>query len=630
MIGSLGPLQQQFHHTAMPIDINIVGNGPIQIAGSPNKEISGISQNNSRDLASMQSSGNESGHSATFQKFLKIQSKTTLPTSLKVIFQIISLLAVLIVIASVIDLSFSLENIQKAYDILDVNELSLSRINDLRMLRVVMRSLVNIANDLQEVSSQVISDRFNYMLSIAGYLYQSLKIESVKINQKQINFAENNSQVGILTSKNQIEYQWNKIQIITEMYLNKVSGLLDDLNNSKSLNQLKSNNNLIALQEQNKIRPNSSSILERDLFFILYNQNHDIYEGIERFTSIYTDETSRSIDENTDHSSILNISCFSLIILSGILIIPLTIQLLRRMDKLVHFFYNLDKVTVFQRLDNIKQFQDKILQQLNSKQSNSGKIQLASVMDMDDNTTTIQNIGMAQEFSNTRQTSGYTHSIQSSKRELNLMKGIKRSKRNKFSEDSDDINRLQKLKSRKKNTIVKMISEEEIEEDDSFAESQRQPKNDKNKEKINQQNQDQNISNKQTSLAELNFNRGNQKKKFSHVLTIFNRKTQVDLATISLLEAYTYNSTIMINKFKDKQLEYNLKSIQQSENQYSLVVQENSLKHIPEITDYAFQINRHYSLTTKMAHKEIINTQNKISRTIQKRDADFKQDIILD
>ena len=119
----------------------------------------------------------------SYTKFTSQMDGSKIPRTLKFILQILVLILLVVIITSIIAEVLTFINFEESFRGIDITCVALTRVNLLRVLRPVVRDIVNIANGITVNSTEVIDDRFSYYISIIDRFSEDIRLAQVKLSQ---------------------------------------------------------------------------------------------------------------------------------------------------------------------------------------------------------------------------------------------------------------------------------------------------------------------------------------------------------------------------------------------------------------------------------------------------------------
>ena len=129
------------------------------------------------DLSSQASSSSSISNLLRKYDFQDSTSKSKLPTTLKLVIQIVLLVFFIVFATSTISLVLVQSNFSDALESITMSNLSIERLNCISQIRIMMRVLVNIHLDYNDPSNSVLSDRFTF--------YQDLSSDKLELLRQQ-------------------------------------------------------------------------------------------------------------------------------------------------------------------------------------------------------------------------------------------------------------------------------------------------------------------------------------------------------------------------------------------------------------------------------------------------------------
>ncbi|CDW74452.1 UNKNOWN [Stylonychia lemnae] len=522
----------------------------------------------------------------TFQKFSK-----------KII-----LVCAIILITSIIDLYYTKQNLDNALDIVQVGQISQSRMNTFRYLRPSVRTMLNIVNGFSEKSSQVIENRFAYYQRLSEFLVEKLKNQTDMLNMKNV-VTDIDYQMWQLNSFNQIQVEKQSYNLIWQMYTNNLHDLLVQIR-EKGEDLIKTNNNNLNLFNL-KDKVSTASLTERQLYFIIQNQNMNAYDSSRDFSTAYTLKKVAEIESKIDFLNKINLICFGVVVSCGLIIIPLVIRINQRIQKLMKIFFNLDKelvssmiisickyienqnlyvnsihicreLAIYQKIEHDiemhkqKQIERRITFISLKKQESSDKIQ---------DEQSINEEHYEEEFKQQQDMI-----LQNLKNNIRQHRNSHKNKnKNINSQDEDEQSKGQNKKDKKQ------MSESKSEEDEEDPQL-KQGKN--NKSSLDQEALVKDVFNQYIKRKKIIFvfytfiitviissyfliiyfltkqSLSQIQKNVTNMQNIFQRKSAAEIAFTTIMESLSQNKTIMVNLGKIAWIPYSLSRIQIKENEY--------------------------------------------------------------
>ena len=125
-----------------------------------------------------------------------------------------------------------------------MNLYGLDRLNQARILRPVLRSLVNIANGLQENNNTLIDNRFVYYTNLAEKLLDEFKNNSEALHKLQVIDDITKINLTFLNQNNERYYESRIENQMISLYMNGISQLISTAREN-GLDTLKSTNEFL-------------------------------------------------------------------------------------------------------------------------------------------------------------------------------------------------------------------------------------------------------------------------------------------------------------------------------------------------------------------------------------------------
>eukprot|EP00347_Sterkiella_histriomuscorum_P008271 403345719 len=547
----------------------------------------------------------------SFQKFASDNKDLKLPATIKIIFQIIIVVSALIVITSVVDLVLTFQNIQDAKDSIDIGSISYSRLNSLRGIRPCIRSLVNMANGFQEFDSPIIPNRFEYFLNQAEILLTEVKDHTTQLNQKSV-VPDNKYMVWSINSQNKMYNETLSQTLIMQMYINQVSDMLEQVKRY-GMNYLKSTHELLNLFYSNMPQA-SANLIERQLFYVIYNQNQNVYDSARDFSSNYVIFKIKNIQSKIEFLDKINLICFGIVVACGLFIIPLVVRVNSRLQKLMKIFFNLKKTDINSMVKSIQMYmanQKKKTQGLHDKyqqrelilfQNIDLDVEKAKIEKIQANQVESQKIALDdQESSNNSQIIGeYQDEEGKEQQSFEMMRNLKKSLYQK------QKHKQQKSKSKKQKRKNKKAAGSN--DEDSYEEESQNDYKDKMSHQKQSDSLKDGLQKQQIQIVFQSYIRKNKtlyvtytflitlvlasyflivyfltqstfaqiKSNVATLQSIYQRKSAVDIAVITMLEGLSQNKTVIVNNGKAQQFPYQLTRMMEKENVYRQQVVEGS------------------------------------------------------
>eukprot|EP00347_Sterkiella_histriomuscorum_P018577 403344984 len=305
---------------------------------------------------SSHSSGSQSDSMMqAFSKFSQQIDQQTTPITLKFVLNIFTIMIVIIFATSMVEFILSFQNFDQSNFGIRVTNLALGRFSSFRQIRPAIVTMILIANGVQPNTNQVFSNRFNvYMRALEKYS-EEFRGQQVELESLQLLRTEYMLQMQYLDQRNKY---FNKSQTPSQsvyLYLDEVHDVAMQAQSKGPSLFISQNVNIY--NKTSFLQLQSASRIEQQLYMILQNQNHNLFNDARKFTRTYNG-LQADIAAKVTYTKTMTYICIALICLSSLLATPIILKIIRRIKALLGLFLDFSLPEIEQNILNVIDFQD--------------------------------------------------------------------------------------------------------------------------------------------------------------------------------------------------------------------------------------------------------------------------------
>eukprot|EP00347_Sterkiella_histriomuscorum_P016877 403351503 len=311
------------------------------------------------DLQSIQSNASSTTSQVQLRHAFSMEQRTT-PRSMKIMFQLVFILYLIMLIISSINLGINIARQKQSEQDINIVQLNYQRLSQVSKVQLYGRSLYQIANGINSNSTKLIDNRFDKFKEQQKKFIDELGVTQSKIQNSNFEksknlqkiYSEKNLKLYYLGPQNQV-FEYNEtIDLAFNLYLARLSEF-----NSYSktdirfpLPQLSMNktvNNQISSTISYKPTP-----AEQTTYFVLQNGIKGFTYAAYQLLQQYVEDSSMHANSNIQITQVLTIvSCLTIITI-GVIFAPMFSRAEIRDIKAVSFFLNLNNKLIPQLIKN--------------------------------------------------------------------------------------------------------------------------------------------------------------------------------------------------------------------------------------------------------------------------------------
>ena len=195
-----------------------------------------------------------------------------------------------------------------------------------------------------------------YYTNMIQEMNELMRVNQFNVDQMNIHMSDNSASkiiTGLLSASGTMYTMLNTLSEGVNLLIGKIQDVLTIPTRQEVI--ARSKQPYLALTEM-VLKPTNS--LERDLYFILNNTNSYLYENVNAFGQVFTNEKITTIGLKLKYLTGMSIAVVAVILLSGFVIVPLFGKIQNRILELMKLFFSIQQEIKFNIIGRIKMFHE--------------------------------------------------------------------------------------------------------------------------------------------------------------------------------------------------------------------------------------------------------------------------------